>query len=94
MKVSIDDVKYIARLAKLRFSYEELEKVTKEFESILGHFETINNLDLDDIRLGEFDKLNTEFREDKVDVFEDKKKLFSNVKSMRGTSIEVPKVIE
>lgn len=94
MKVSVDDVKYIAKLAKLKFSDKELEKMTKEFESILSHFEAIDNANLDDIKLYEFDKVNTEFRKDQVKVFEDKKKLFSNVKSMRGTSIEVPKVIE
>lgn len=94
MKVSVDDVKYIAKLAKLKFSDKELEKMTKEFESILSHFEAIDNANLDDIKLDEFDKVNTEFRKDQVKVFEDKKKLFSNVKSMRGTSIEVPKVIE
>lgn len=94
MKVSVNDVEYIAKLAKLKFSDDELEKMTKEFENILGHFEAIDNVNLDDINLNEFDKVNTEFRKDEVVVFEDKKKLFSNVKSMRGTSIEVPKVIE
>lgn len=94
MKVKIDDVKYIAKLAKLRFTEEEVEKLTLEFESILGHFEAIDNLDLSDIDINEFDEVTTEFRKDEVKVFEDKKKLFQNVKSMRDTSIEIPKVIE
>ncbi len=94
MKVKIDDVKYIAKLAKLRFTEEEVEKLTLEFESILGHFEAIDNLDLNDIDINEFDEVTTEFRKDEVKVFEDKKKLFKNVKSMRDTSIEIPKVIE
>lgn len=94
MKVKIDDVKYIAKLAKLRFTEEEAEKLTLEFESILGHFEAIDNLDLSDIDINEFDEVTTEFRKDEVKVFEDKKKLFQNVKSMRDTSIEIPKVIE
>lgn len=94
MKVKIDDVRYIAKLAKLKFTKEEAEKLALEFESILGHFEAINNLDLDDIDINEFDEVNTEFRKDEVKVFEDKTKLFQNVKSMRDTSIEIPKVIE
>lgn len=94
MKVKIDDVKYIAKLAKLRFTEEEVEKLALEFESILGHFEAIDNLDLSDIDINEFDEVTTEFRKDEVKVFEDKKKLFQNVKSMRDTSIEIPKVIE
>lgn len=94
MKVSVEDVKYIAKLSKLRFSNDELDKMRKDFENILNSFEVIDNIDLDDIKLDEFDKVNTEFRKDKVEVFEDKKKLFRNVKSMRGRSIEIPKVIE
>ncbi len=94
MKVKIDDVKYIAKLAKLRFTEEEVEKLTLEFESILGHFEAIDNLELSDVDINEFDEVTTEFRKDEVKVFEDKKKLFQNVKSMRDTSIEIPKVIE
>lgn len=94
MKVSVDEVKRIAKLAKLRFSNEELEKMTKEFEGILSHFEAIDSVDIDDIRLDKLDNANKSFREDKIEVFEDKKKLFSNVKNMRGKSIEVPKVIE
>lgn len=94
MKVSVEDVKYIAKLSKLKFSNYELDKMRKDFENILNSFEVIDNIDLDDIKLDEFDKVNTEFRKDKVEVFEDKKKLFRNVKSMRGRSIEIPKVIE
>lgn len=94
MKVSVEDVKHIAKLSKLRFSNDELEKMRKDFENILNSFEVIDNIDLDDIKLDEFDKVNTEFRKDNVEVFEDKKKLFRNVKSMRGRSIEIPKAIE
>lgn len=94
MKVKIDDVKYIAKLAKLNFTEEEAKKLALEFENILGHFQAINNLDLDDININEFDEVNTEFRKDEVKVFENKEKLFQNVKSMRDTSIEIPKVIE
>lgn len=51
MKVEIKDVEYIAKLAKLQFTEEETEKLAKEFESILSHFETIDKLDLSDINL-------------------------------------------
>lgn len=94
MKVKPEEVKYIAKLAKLKFTDEEVEKLTSEFEAILSHFEAIDNFNLDDVSLDEFDKVNTEFRKDEMKVFADKKKLFQNVKSMRDTSIEVPKVVE
>ena len=93
-KVSIEDVKYIAKLAKLRFTDEEAIKMASEFEAILTHFKTIDNMDLSDVDVNAFDEVNTEFRKDNAEVFEDKKKLMKNVKSMRGTAIEVPKIIE
>ncbi|WP_461207149.1 Asp-tRNA(Asn)/Glu-tRNA(Gln) amidotransferase subunit GatC [Clostridium sp. DL1XJH146] len=94
MKLNEDTVKYMAKLAKLRFSDEEIKKLALEFESLLDHFAQIDNVDLSDIDVNAFDEVNTEFRKDEMKVFEDKKKLFSNVKSMRDTSIEVPKVVE
>ncbi len=94
MKLNADTVKHMAKLSKLRFSDEEINKLALEFESVLDHFAQIDNVDLSDIDVNEFDEVNTEFRKDEMEVFEDKKKLFKNVKSMRDTSIEVPKVVE
>lgn len=93
-KVSIDEVKYIAKLSKLRFTEEEALKMASEFEAILTHFKAIDNMDLSDVDINAFDEVNTEFRKDVPEVFEDKKKLMQNVKSLRGTAIEVPKIIE
>lgn len=95
MKVNVDDVKYIAKLAKLDFSEEEAEGLAKEFESILTHFETIDKLDLSEIKVDVFSEdLKPVLRKDETSVFEDKKKLFQNVKSMRDTAIMVPKIID
>ena len=93
-KVSIDQVKYIAKLSKLRFTDEELLKMAGEFEAIFTHFKTIDNMDLSDVDINVFEQVNTEFRKDTPKVFEDKKKLMQNVKSLRGTAIQVPKIIE
>ncbi|AAK80920.1 aspartyl-tRNA(Asn)/glutamyl-tRNA(Gln) amidotransferase subunit C [Clostridium acetobutylicum] len=92
--VDIDTVKYISKLSKLKFTDNEAKKLAGEFEAILGHFETIDKVDLSDINVNEFDEVNTEFRKDVPKVFEDKKKLMQNVKSLRDGAIEVPKIIE
>jgi aspartyl-tRNA(Asn)/glutamyl-tRNA(Gln) amidotransferase subunit C len=47
--VSNDEVKYIARLAKLNFREEELEKFTKHFNEILSYMDTLNELDTENI---------------------------------------------
>ncbi|AYD40520.1 Asp-tRNA(Asn)/Glu-tRNA(Gln) amidotransferase subunit GatC [Clostridium fermenticellae] len=93
--VSVNEVKYIAKLAKLKFKDEEAQKMAKEFEAILGYFKTIDKFDLNDVNLNKYDDdLESVVREDKVKVFNDKEKLFSNIKSRRETYIEVPKIIE
>lgn len=93
--ISIDDVKYIAKLAKLRFTDEEAERMSKDFEGILEHFKSIDKFDLSAVDLNKYeDGLESVIREDEVKVYEDKEKLLQNVKTMRETYIEVPKIIE
>lgn len=94
MKVSIDEVKYIAKLAKLKFSEDEAAKFASEFESILSSFQYLNELDLeihDDEK--EKSELKPIVRKDEVKEFECKN-LFRNVKDMQETYIRVPKIIE
>ena len=73
MKVTIDELKKVSGNAKLIFTDNELEKMSKEFELILNNFETADNLNLDDINLDKFDKVNTEFRKDEVEVLKIRK---------------------
>ena len=95
MKITIENVNYIAKLAKLKFTEEEAQKMTKEFESILSNFDSIDKIDLSDVSLDIYNENSKSvLRKDEMTVFTDKKKLFRNVKSMRDTSIQVPKIIE
>jgi aspartyl-tRNA(Asn)/glutamyl-tRNA(Gln) amidotransferase subunit C len=95
MKISKEDVAYIAKLAKLRFGEEELVRLTGEFESILTHFQSIDRMDLANVDLNEFPEgQRSVVRPDGNTYFEDKDKLFQNEKSMRETYIQVPKIIE
>lgn len=95
MKITANDVNYIAKLAKLRFTEEEAEEMAEEFQHILTHFESIDKFDLSDIELNVFSKdMKPVYRKDEAVVFEDKAKLFSNAKTMEATSLKVPKIIE
>lgn len=93
MKVSIDEVKYIAQLCKLRFSEEEAAKFASEFEGILENFQYLNELDLDIKDDLDKEELKPVIRKDEVKSFECKD-LFRNVKDMQETYIKVPKIIE
>ena len=51
MAITKDDVKYIAKLSKLRFDDEEATSFAGEFENILEQFKTLDKLDLDDVKI-------------------------------------------
>ncbi|EKQ57285.1 MULTISPECIES: Asp-tRNA(Asn)/Glu-tRNA(Gln) amidotransferase subunit GatC [unclassified Clostridium] len=93
MKVSIDEVKYIAKLSKLKFSDEEAEKFAHEFENILNSFQYLNELDLEINDDSDKSNLKPIVRKDEVKSFECND-LFRNVKDMHETYIRVPKIIE
>lgn len=93
MKVSVDEVKYIAKLSKLKFSDEEAAKFASEFEGILESFQYLNELDLEIKEDIDKVELKPIVRKDEVKIFECKD-LFRNVKDMQDTYIKVPKIIE
>lgn len=91
MAITKEDVKHIAKLAKLQFSEEEAETFANEFENILEQFKTLDKLNLDDVEI-EKPKVAV-VRKDilkKCEIDD----LYRNSKKMRETSIEVPKIIE
>ncbi len=44
-----DEVRHVARLARLRLSDEEVERMALELAGVLGHIATIDELDLDEV---------------------------------------------
>jgi aspartyl-tRNA(Asn)/glutamyl-tRNA(Gln) amidotransferase subunit C len=44
-----DQVLHVARLARLRLSDDEVERMSSELSTILDHIAKINELDLDDV---------------------------------------------
>ena len=44
-----EQVLHVARLARLRLSDEEVERMSSELSTILDHIEKINELELDDV---------------------------------------------
>ncbi len=47
--ITPEDVAYVARLARLRLSADEQERMTRELQSVLGYVEHMNELDLDGV---------------------------------------------
>ena len=49
MSVSIDDVKYIAELARLKFAEGDLRQLANELNSILTYMEKLDELDTNEV---------------------------------------------
>lgn len=94
MIVDKDTIKYIAKLAKLKFTENEAEELAKEFENILGHFDNIDKEDLTGIEMSSFDEERSVVRTDEVKAFNNKQELFQNAKQMKDGYITIPKVLE
>jgi aspartyl/glutamyl-tRNA(Asn/Gln) amidotransferase C subunit len=48
MAIGRDEVRHVARLARLRLDDAEVERMTRELSSILDHFEAIRDLPVED----------------------------------------------
>lgn len=94
MKVTIETIEYIANLSKLKFDEEEKEQFAKEFESILTHFENIENEDLSTTEVSLMDNTVEKLRKDEVKRFDNKEELFQNAKEIKDGCIVIPRILE
>lgn len=94
MSVTIKDVEYIAGLAKLTFSEEELAELTADMTRILDYMKKLNELNTDDVEpLSNPLDLSNVFREDipgqSLSTFE----ALKNTPDSDDKYFKVPKVI-
>lgn len=94
MAVTMKDVEHVAKLARLEFSQEEIEKFTRQFNEILKHMEKLNELDTSNVEpLSHVIELNNVFREDKVQPSYPQEEMLKNAPSRTEKFFKVPKVI-
>lgn len=95
MEITKEQVLYIAKLAKLRLDDQQAEKMREEFEAILGHFQSIDQIDSQELAPEGLDQSGeTVLRRDELRPSMDKEKLFQNAKQRREGYLQVPKIIE
>ena len=95
MKISKDEVKETAELARLEFSDEQLEKFTGQLGGILEHIEDLNELDTENIEpTSHVLELSTPLREDKVQQLITVEEALANAPEKNDDFFVVPKVIE
>lgn len=49
MKISIDEIRHLAHLARLEFTETEMQEMQGDMDKILGFVDKINELDLDSV---------------------------------------------
>ena len=95
MKLTREEVRKVATLARLHLTAEEEESLTEQLDAILRYMEKLDQLDISGV--GPFthavDVVNA-FREDKVTNHPNAEALLANAPDKDQTFFKVPKIIE
>ena len=94
MAVTVQDVEYIARLARLSFTDEEKQRLTVELNTILGYMEQLNSVPTDDVEpLSHVIDLQSVMREDRQVPGLSREDALKNAPARTDEFFKVPKVI-
>jgi len=95
MKISQQDVEYVARLARITLQPEELATMTEQMDAILGYVEKLNELDTDSIEpMAHAVPMANAFRADDIRPSIGVEGALKNAPQHDGGCFKVPKVIE
>ena len=94
MKVSKEEIKHIADLARLEINESEIDNYILNLQDILNFANIVNNAPVEnlDVTIGANEAKNV-FRKDEVEVFEDNEALLANAKEKERNMFKIPKVI-
>jgi len=95
MAVTRKDVRYIAELARLRFTEEEEIKMAEEMNQILVYMEKLNALDTSNVPpMSHVLDISDVFRPDEPQIRITREEALKNAPDTDGEYFRVPKVIE
>ncbi|KAF0154667.1 MAG: aspartyl-tRNA(Asn)/glutamyl-tRNA (Gln) amidotransferase subunit C [Syntrophaceae bacterium] len=95
MKLTTQDVEYVAKLARLDVTNQEKEKFTAQLNDILLYIDKLNELDTMGVApMSHAIAVTNAFREDKVAESLGTQRALANAPDARGEFFRVPKVID
>jgi len=95
MPILVEDVEHIAKLAKLKFSDAELQKLAGELDEILEYIKKLNELDTKTVEpLSHPIDISNVMRADVVAPSLPPEDAVKNAPESQGTFFKVPKVIK
>lgn len=90
-----DEVRYIADLASLKLSEDEVEKFSQQLSDILDYIEKLDELDTEDIVPTAYTiPVKNVLREDKVEESLELKKVLQNAPEQKDNQFRVPKIMD
>ena len=95
MKITRDEVEYVANLARLRLGPDEADKFAGQLDQILGYFEKLSELDTEGVGITRhaIDIVDA-FRDDEVKESYDSETALLNAPDKEGDFFKVPRIIE
>lgn len=95
MSILVEDVKHIAKLARLNFTDEELNKLSLQLSDIVDMANEIEKLDTENVKPTAHILENTNvFRKDEVKPSYDREEILKNAPTKESGCISVPRVVE
>jgi len=95
MKISREEVKRVAELARLQFAPQEEEVLTQQLDKILQYMEKLNQLDTKEVEpLAHVVDIVDAFREDRAVPCPSPEGLLANAPAREKNFFKVPKIIE
>jgi len=95
MSVTKKDVEYIAELARLQLSPQEIESLSEDMNKILGYIDLLNELDTENVEpLEHVIELDSRLREDEAQEPLSHEDALKNAPDADSDYFRVPRVIE
>jgi aspartyl-tRNA(Asn)/glutamyl-tRNA(Gln) amidotransferase subunit C len=95
MKVSNEDVKHVARLARLSLENDELDRYAGQLSTIISHIDKIAELDLEDVPpTSHVVGMSNVFREDEVLQSITQEEALLNGPAVEDGAFRVPPILE
>ena len=95
MSVTKEDVKKVARLARIKISDERAAKTAPELDKIIGWIEQLSEVNTDDVKpLRNVSESDLYLREDEVNDGDVQDKVLANAPETTSGFYVVPKVVE
>jgi len=95
MKITLEEVKYVAQLARINFTDEQIVMLGKQLSNIVGYIEQLKEIETANIEpTSHIMPLNNVFREDSISSSLPRHEMLSNAPDCNERFYIVPKIIE